>query len=88
MIKTAKKHKDNNEVRTVNVIRNTWILEMPDEICDFEGMTRGTLVSLTIKDHGIQASFIRPPSAKLQDISKKLKSKNHELYEELKRLGD
>lgn len=88
MIKTAKKSKENGEIRTVNIVRNTWILEMPDEICDFEGMARGTLVSLTIKDHGIQASFIRPPSKKLQEISKRLKAKNRELYEELKRLGD
>ena len=87
MIKTAKK-KFENEGKTRSVVRNTWILEMPEEICDHEGLAHGTLVSLTIKDHGIQANFIRPPSKKLQAISKRLKSENHELYEELKRLGD
>ena len=76
------------EMRTVHVVKNTWILEMPQEICQHEGFADGTLVSLTIKDHGIQAQFIRPPSKKLQEISRELIEKNKELYEELRRIGD
>lgn len=74
--------------KTANAEQDTWILELPAEICRKEGFAEGTLVSLTIKDGGIQTSFIKPPSKKLQEISKRLLKENHELYEELKRIGD
>ena len=85
MIETLEK---NNELKTVSVEKDTWILELPAEICQKEGFAEGTLVSLTIKNSGIQASFIKPPSKKLQEISKRLLKENHKLYEELKRIGD
>ncbi len=88
MIKSKRKFDPSQEMRTIQIVKNTWILEMPPEICNHEGLAVGTLVSLTIKDHGIQAEFIRPPSKKLQSISKRLLRKNKELYEELARIGD
>ena len=66
----------------VSVEKDTWILELPAEVCRREGFAEGTLVSLTIKNSGIQASFVKPPSKKLQEISKRLLKKNHKLYEE------
>jgi hypothetical protein len=75
-------------MKTVSVEKDTWILELPVEICRKEGFAEGTLVSLTIKNSGIQASFIKPPSKKLQEISERLLKENHKLYEELKRIGD
>jgi hypothetical protein len=77
-----------DEMKTVSVEKDTWILELPVEICRKEGFAEGTLVSLTIKNSGIQASFIKPPSKKLQEISERLLKENHKLYEELKRIGD
>ena len=74
--------------KTANAEKDTWILKLPDEVCRREGVAEGTLVSLTIKNNGIQAEFIRPPSKNLQEISKRLLKKNRKLYEELKRLGD
>lgn len=68
--------------------KDTWIFKLPAEVCQREGLPEGTLVNLTIKNAEVQASLIRPPSQKLQEISKKLLEKNKELYEELKRLGD
>ena len=85
MIETSEK---TNELKTISVEKDTWILELPAEICQKEGFAEGTLVSLTIKNSGIQASFIRPPSKKIQEISKRLLKENHKLYEELKQLGD
>lgn len=85
MIETVEK---TNEIKTVSIEKDTWILELPVEICEKEGFAEGTLVSLTIKNSGIQASFIRPPSKKLQEISKRLLKQNRKLYEELKRIGD
>jgi hypothetical protein len=68
--------------------KDTWILRLPKQVCDREGFAEGTLVSLTIKNSGIDARFIRPPSKEIQEISERLKKKNIKLYEELKRIGD
>jgi hypothetical protein len=57
MIETPEK---TNELKTVSVEKDTWILELPAEICQKEGFAEGTLVSLTIKNSGIQASYIHP----------------------------
>ncbi len=50
----------NSSIKTIEVNKNTWILELPAEICKSEGFAEGTLASLTIKDGEIQGSFIRP----------------------------
>lgn len=70
-----------------NPEKDTWIMKLPKEVCHREGLAEGTLVSLTIRDGGIQSSFIRP-KLELAAISKRLKAKNKKLYEELKRIGD
>ncbi len=67
---------------------DTWIMRVPDHVCDREGFVRGTLVSMTIKDGGIHSRFIKPPSEKFQETSKKIFEKNRELYERLKQIGD
>lgn len=57
MIETLEKQ---NELKTVSLEKDTWILEVPAEVCRKEGFAEGTLVSLTIKNGGIQASYIHP----------------------------
>ncbi len=57
MIETLEKK---DQLKTVSVEKDTWILELPAEICQKEGFAEETLVSLTIKDGGIQASYIHP----------------------------
>jgi hypothetical protein len=71
-----------------NLVKDTWLLRLPKEICDQEGFAEGTLVSLTVKNGGIQSSFIRPPSNKLQEISRNLLEKDRELHRRLKEIGD
>ena len=70
------------------VTTDTWIMRLPDEVCDREGFAKGTLVSLTIKDGGIQTKFISPPSKKLREIGKRLLIEDRELHERLKAIGD
>lgn len=70
------------------IVQNTWLLRLPKEICDKEGFAAGTLVSLTVKDGGIQSSFIRPPSEKLLEISRKIIEKDRELHRRLKEIDD
>ena len=69
-------------------VKDTWLLRLPKDICDKEGFAEGTLVSLTIKDGGIQSTFIRPPSKKLREISTRLLDEDRELYRRLKEIGD
>ena len=40
-----------NELKTVRVEKDTWILELPAELCSREGFAEGTLASLTTKPH-------------------------------------
>ncbi len=69
-------------------VKDTWLLRLPKDICDKEGFAEGTLVSVTIKDGGIQSTFIRPPSKKLQEISRKFIERDRELHRRLKEIGD
>ena len=57
MIKNAK---NTDSLRTVSVEKNTWVLELPDEICTSEGFATGTLASLTFKNGAIRGTFISP----------------------------
>ncbi len=57
MIKTSEK---TGELKTVSIEKDTWILELPEEICSREGFAKGTLASLTVKDGAIKGSFIQP----------------------------
>ena len=77
-----------NELRTVSVEKDTWIVELPAELCRREGFAEGTMASFTFKDGAIQASYISPPAKKLRDISQKLLVQDRKLYAELKRIGD
>ena len=49
-----------NELKTISIKKDTWILELPEELCSREGLANGTLASLTVKDGAIQGTFIRP----------------------------
>ena len=57
MIETLEK---TDQLKTVKLEKDTWILEVPAEVCRKEGFAEGTLVSLTFKNSGIQTSYIHP----------------------------
>ncbi|MGC2237020.1 MAG: hypothetical protein WA584_12715 [Pyrinomonadaceae bacterium] len=48
------------ELKTVSLEKDTWILELPAEICKREGFAEGTLVSVTFKNGAILTSYIHP----------------------------
>ena len=66
--------KTSSAIKTVSVEKDTWVLELPDEICVTEGFAKGTLASLTIKDGAIHGSFIRP-TAKAKQSAERFISK-------------
>ncbi len=67
--------------------RDTWILELPPETCESEGFPNGTLVSMTIRDGGIQTVIIEP-SKEINDFVERVVTEEREYFEEMKRLGD
>jgi hypothetical protein len=71
-----------------NRIKDTWLLRLPKDICDKEGFAEGTLVSLTIKDGGIQSSFIQAPRQEVKDASQKILEKYGEVFRRLEEIGD
>jgi hypothetical protein len=67
--------------------KDTWILELPAEVCQREGYAEGTMVSLTVKDGGIQTSIIQP-SAEIDDFVSRVVEEEREFFGEMKRIGD
>lgn len=84
MIETLEKK---DQLKTVKREKDTWILELPVEICQKEGFADGTLVSLTFKNGAIQSSYIRP-SAETESFLDRVVKEEKEYFEEMKRLGD
>jgi hypothetical protein len=76
-----------DELKTIKLEKDTWILEVPSEICRKEGFAEGTLVSLTFKNSSIQSSYIRP-SAETESFLDRIVEEEKEYFEEMKRLGD
>jgi hypothetical protein len=82
MIETLEKK---DELKTVSVEKDTWILELPREICEKEGFAEGTLVSLTFKDSGIQTSYIRP-SQKAKESAERFIGKYGDFMKEMQEI--
>lgn len=76
------------ELEKTDAATDTWIMRLPKEVCEREGLAENTLVSLTIKNGGIQTKFIAPPSQNLQDISRQILEEDRELHRRLKEIGD
>ncbi len=76
-----------DELKTIKQEKDTWVLEVPAEICQREGFAKGTLVSLTFKDGAIQSSYVRP-SAETESFLDCVVEEEKEYFEEMKRIGD
>lgn len=84
MIKTSK---NKSELKTVSIQKDTWILEVPNEVCQNEGFAEGTLVSLTLKNDSISGVYLKP-NQEIDDFVGKVVEEEREYFEEMKRLGD
>ena len=67
--------------------KNTWIFELPAEVCRSEGYAIGTMVSLTVNNGGVKTTVIRP-SADVDDFVRRVVDEEKEFFEEMKRIGD
>ena len=66
---------------------DTWVMRLPDEVCNREGFAAGTLVSLTISNGAITSKFIKP-SDETDQFLDHIVNDEREYFEEMKRLGD
>lgn len=67
--------------------KDTWILELPAEVCSREGFAEGTMISLTVRNGGILTSIIKP-SADIEKSVREFVDEHREFFEEMKRIGD
>jgi hypothetical protein len=84
MIETLEK---TDELKTIKQEKDTWILEVPAEICRREGFAEGTLVSLTFKNSGIQTSYIHP-SEKSKKSAERFIGKYDDFMKEMQKIDD
>lgn len=76
-----------SELKTVSFEKDTWILELPAEVCKREGFAEGTMVSLTFKDGGILSSIIRPTEDSKKS-AKRFIEKYGDFMKEMNKVGD
>lgn len=76
-----------DEIKTVSVKKDTWILEVPGEVCKNEGFPEGTMISLTLRNDSITGVYLKP-SAEIDDFVQKVIEEESEYLEEIKRVGD
>lgn len=67
--------------------KDTWILRLPAETCLREGLAEGTMISLTVKNHGIQATFIRP-NPQAREAAQRFIEKHGDFMREMEEIGD
>ena len=76
-----------NELKTVKQEKDTWVLEVPEEICLHEGFVKGTLVSLTFRNGEIISSYI-PPSDEAKASAQRFVNKYGDFMKEAEEIGD
>jgi hypothetical protein len=76
-----------NKLKTVSIEKDTWILEVPAEVCRSEGFAAGTLVSLTLKNDAILGEYLKP-TKDIDDFVSRIVQADAVFFEEIKQLGD
>lgn len=84
MLETLEKK---NDLKSIGVEKDTWILEVPAEICRREGFPNGTLISLTLKNDAIIGEYLKP-SQEIDDFVNRIVKDDSGFFEEIKRIGD
>jgi hypothetical protein len=79
MLETLEK---TSELKTVRVEKDTWILEVPPEVCRKEGFAEGTLISLTLKNDSISGVYLKP-SKEIDDFVNKVVEEESEYFDEM-----
>ena len=67
---------------------DSWVIEIPPQIIEAQGLDDDSLVTLTIKDGKVEAEILPPLSDELKTLGQKILKKRRKVFEELKRIGD
>lgn len=67
--------------------KDTWILKLPADVCQREGFAEGTMISLTVKNGGIQTTIIHRTS-EAKESAKRFIEKHGDFMKEMERVGD
>jgi hypothetical protein len=70
-----------NKLKTISVEKDTWVMELPEELCSREGFANGTLASLTVKNGAIRGTFIHP-SQRAKESAKRFINKYGDFMKE------
>ncbi len=71
-----------NNLKTISVKKDTWVMELPEELCSREGFANGTLASLTVKNGAITGTFIHP-SQKAKESAERFINKYGDFMKEI-----
>jgi hypothetical protein len=74
-------------IKTISVEKDTWVLELPAEICSREGFAEGTLASLTVKNGAINGTFIHP-SQRAKQSAERFINKYGDFMKEMEDIDD
>ncbi len=75
------------EVKTVSIEKDTWILEVPAEVCQREGFPAGTLISLTLKNEAVIGEYLKP-NQDIDDFVQRIVEQDSIFFKEIDRIGD
>ncbi|HEX8263894.1 MAG TPA: hypothetical protein VF596_00615 [Pyrinomonadaceae bacterium] len=79
---------ETEENKTIQPKWDSWVVEIPKEIIEAQGLADDSSVVLTVKDGKIEAEVLTPLSDELKTIAEKILKKRRKVFEELKRIGD
>jgi len=53
--------------------KDTWIFELPVDVCRREGYPEGTMVSMTVRNGGVMTSIIHPSTDVMKFVNRVVK---------------
>lgn len=67
---------------------DSWVVDVPREIIEAQGLNDDAMVALTVKDGKVEAEILPQLPEELETIAEKILKKRRKAFEELKRIGD
>lgn len=67
---------------------DSWVINVPSEIIQAQGLADDAMIVLTIKNGNVEAEILPELPDDLKAISNKILKKRSNLYDKLKQIGD
>ena len=72
----------------IKVEGKSWVIRLPENFTEENGLEKGTQVLLTFKEENVEAEILPPLEEKLAEVTDKILNKRRKVFEELKNIGD